>query len=239
MLTSFIPITFFNEYIITPKTWLHYFKNYKKSFIIILYLSCFYYFNTTYIVFIIVVSSITIINLPIPIKQSILTLNNSFITFFFINILLYMNYKNKYSISNIYQQKNLKTVVPEFFTRSILIPITYSLWLKILFLTTKYEFMILSILYFIQKNKNFYFKKIGFIIALSSQLILLISQKISFLYITVIMRDRNFILQFNQNNILSSFYINLVNFSYFQIVRISYMIQLKKINYVNFSIIDL
>lgn len=90
MFTSLIPITFFNEYIITPKTWLHYFKNYKKSFIIILYLSCFYYFNTIYITLIMLISSIIIINLPIPNKQSILNLNNSLIAFFLLLILFYI-----------------------------------------------------------------------------------------------------------------------------------------------------
>nr|YP_010902465.1 hypothetical protein REP52_pgp117 [Hypnea nidifica]WCH54320.1 hypothetical protein [Hypnea nidifica] len=116
---------------------------------------------------------------------------------------------------------------------------TYNLWLKILFLTTKYEFIILFILSFLQKNKNFYCQKIIFIITLSSQLILLISQKISFLYMTMIVREGNFISKFNQNNILFIFYINLLNFSYFQIIRMSYMIQMKKINHINFSTIHL
>nr|YP_010903658.1 hypothetical protein REP92_pgp117 [Hypnea wynnei]WCH56510.1 hypothetical protein [Hypnea wynnei] len=152
---------------------------------------------------------------------------------------LYINYKNEYNINTIYKEKDIKIVIPEFFIRSILIPITYNLWLKILFLTTKYEFIILSILSFMQKNKSFHYKKIIFIIALSSQLILLISQKISFLYITIIMRNTNFILKFNQNNILYAFYISLLNFSYCQIIRMAYIIQIKKFNYINFSIVNL
>nr|YP_010903858.1 hypothetical protein REP96_pgp117 [Hypnea musciformis]WCH56909.1 hypothetical protein [Hypnea musciformis] len=144
-----------------------------------------------------------------------------------------MNYKNQYNIYNILKEKNTQIIIPEFFIRSILIPITYHLWLKILFLTARYELIILYILSFIQN------KKIVFILALSSQLILLISQKISFLYTTIIIRNTSYILKSNQDNTLFAFYRNLLEFNYFQITRISYIIQIKKINCSDFSITNI
>nr|WCH57109.1 hypothetical protein [Hypnea musciformis] len=144
-----------------------------------------------------------------------------------------MNYRNQDNIYNILKEKNTQIIIPEFFIRSILIPITYHLWLKILFLTARYELIILYILSFIQN------KKIVFILALSSQLILLISQKISFLYTTIIIRNTSYILKSNQDNTLFAFYRNLLEFNYFQITRISYIIQIKKINCSDFSIINI
>nr|QCI07155.1 hypothetical protein [Hypnea pannosa] len=239
MFTNLIPITFFNEYIIAPKTWLHDFKDYPKSFMILFYLSCFYYFHTIYIIIITIISLIILIYVPLPNTKCILTPNNILICFFFINISFYINNKNKYITYNIHKKQNTNIVVPEFFIRSILIPIAYNLWLKILFLTTKYELIILYTLSIVKNNKNFHYKKIVFISILSSQLILLISQKISFLYITIIMKDIKFILKSNQSNILFTFYTNLLDFSYFQIKRISYIIQIKRINYITFSIINI
>nr|YP_010902664.1 hypothetical protein REP55_pgp117 [Hypnea nidulans]WCH54519.1 hypothetical protein [Hypnea nidulans] len=111
--------------------------------------------------------------------------------------------------------------------------------MKILFLTTKYESIILSIASFIQNNKNLHYKKIVFVLVLSSQLILLISQQISFLYINITMKDNPFVLKPNSNNLLFALYTNLLTFSYFQIIRMSYIIKIKKINYINFSIIKI
>nr|YP_010485055.1 hypothetical protein Ycf92 [Hypnea cervicornis]UVW80749.1 hypothetical protein Ycf92 [Hypnea cervicornis] len=90
MLTSLIPISFFDEYIISPKTWLHNSKDWQKSFIILLYLSFFYYLNILYTIIIISISLIILINLPIPSKKFILNLNNIIISFFLLSIYSYI-----------------------------------------------------------------------------------------------------------------------------------------------------
>nr|WCH56110.1 hypothetical protein [Calliblepharis sp.] len=242
-------ITFFNEYIISPLTWFHYFINYQKIFILFFYLCFFYYLNIIYNIIIINMLIVIIISLTITTKKPILNLNILLLTVFFTtNIFLFYNYKNIKNFNtyktltneqNISKKKAYSIIIPKFLLRSILIPVTSYLCLKLLFLTTKYEYIILHILFFIKSTKNSKCIEILFIFTIASQCILLIAEKISLLTLTVFLRNMDNILISNQKNILFFTFIEILNFSNFHIKRISYILYIKKIYNINFSTIDL
>nr|WCH56310.1 hypothetical protein [Hypnea sp.] len=267
MLTYLIQLSFFNEYIIAPYTCLHYFNSYKKFFIIFFYLCLFYYLNILYSIIAIILILGIIINLPKPSLKSILNLDILLLALFFIiNIFLYITNEKKYqTYSNnsmhfvspcqstrnnrkytfsikpkiILRKKKYSIIIPEFLIRSISIPITSYLCLKLLFLTTKYEYIIIYIISCIQGNKNSTNKKILFIFTISSQFVLLIAHKISLLIFSIILRNMNIIFNFNQKDILFFTFIEILNFTHLEIKRISYTMYIKKINHTNFSFIDL
>ena len=237
MSTYLLPITFFNEYIIAPYTCLHYFKNQQKICITFLYLSLFYYLNTIYYIIIIFIFLLIIINFPIDIQKSILNLNNFFLTFFLIiNIFLYNS--NQYDRKSLIK-KNCVATIPEFAIRLILIPIISNLLLKILFLTTKYEFIISSLLLSIKAVNKSINKKVLFIFTISSQILLLIVETISLFVLSIFLRNMDTIFNFNKNNVLLPTYSKIQNLSYFHVKRMSYIMYIKKINYIDFSVINL
>jgi len=201
-------LTFFRNYLHSPKTWLHGIKFEKKIAFFILTLLYLPYLNLTFMMLMILISIAIFITLKIP-KQSIMY------SLFTIIILItmtcfyntyYLNY-NQYPQIYIYIPKKIKNYrmigishkfflswefyllkIPIFILRISIIYISYLIYMQILFLTTTYEYIILFFLIPISQINNQIIKQLILIFALSAQFLELIIEKLNKLIITIKLR---------------------------------------------------
>nr|QVY57933.1 hypothetical protein [Betaphycus gelatinus] len=258
MLISLFPIAFFNEYIISPKIWLHYIQYNKKIVSLFSYLSYFYYINFSYVICINLIFTIMIMRLYCQFTTILTNLHYMFfyclvITVIYPNhsitninikkLLIRINYKTLHmllcKIINLIYKTYYSFLVDKLFIKIILIPITCFLCLKMLFLTTKYEHIITYIVNISQYCKIVTSVHIGFLITISSQVLLLFTQKISYLIISIQLRNMN--MNFIKQHIKSYYSLlkDFLKFSDSRIKIISSIICIKQIEYSKFIFINL
>lgn len=192
-----LQIFFSNQYIYSPKTFLHFIKPKYKIFVTFSYLCLSIYFKT--ICFYISISILLLIlifsNIP---KKYLYNLLLILITIYIYTFL----YKIKQSIyiksstSNIlsYTFHLLRLphhILPIFLTRMILIYLIYMVVLNLLKLTTLVEDIIMFFLIIWQNNLHNFLYRCLLIIAFASQALEKIVQRIHYIYISVRIKDIN------------------------------------------------
>nr|QVY58341.1 hypothetical protein [Kappaphycus striatus] len=253
MLINLFPIAFFNEYIISPKIWLHYIKYNRKIVSFFFYLSYFYYIHSIHIISINLIFIKIIIYPYFSFKKifnnlhhilpycliiySTTICHNTIIT----NILIKVYTKiwiSLYKTINFIYTFFYSYLVDKLFIKILLIPVTCFLCLKTLFLTTRYEHTISYIIIILQHFKILVNIHMGFLMTISSQIFLLITQKISYLITSIRLRNMNI------NCIkkyIQSYYAllkDLLNFIDSRIITISLIIYIRRIESSNFIFID-
>lgn len=214
MFINLLSITFFNDYIISPKTWLHYTRDKQKFFFIFSYLCFFYYYHSLYSIFGFIFCLIIIATLKVPLQKI-----TSKFYFFIYYIICLFNIMTK-----VYKLKSLAIVIVKFSGISII----SHLYLKILFLTTKYENTLLYILK-ITKNTISVGRQTILIITISTQFFFIITQKIFQVMFCIQLRNMNKICITECINIFHLGILELLIFSKINISKISYILYVKKI----------
>nr|YP_009774097.1 conserved hypothetical plastid protein [Caulacanthus okamurae]QIZ74714.1 conserved hypothetical plastid protein [Caulacanthus okamurae] len=230
MLINFSKNTFLNIYLISPLISLHK-KDYKTKIIItFLFLVFYHYFSYIFPIIIFFYNLFTIASIPISYNKILNRLSfTSVIYIFLLNIILYIN------TIKLYKNYNF---IPEFIIRIVCLPCTSYLCLKILFLTTKYEHVIIFFLYFIQIITQGITKKINFIAIVSSQIVLNINRKIYDITFSIQLRSMNKTIEVKYKTIYSSIIYEVLVFINTYIEQISSNLYIRKISYHNFRIIQ-
>nr|QCI09033.1 hypothetical protein [Inkyuleea mariana] len=259
---NLLHISFSNQYLNSPITWLHKLQKIKKIYLIFIYLFIIPYFNYTYISINLLFCYLIISNINIP-KQEffniiILALICIIIFFILYNTTYYL-YIIKYPTINIYIPSNiilhfinhsnkiffLKQIkitsylyhIPEFIIKISLIIILYFILLKILFLSTQYEYIIISFLIFCNKINYLNTQKFILVSAFASQFLEIIIININNSIIAVKLRNSNFLLIKYElyYYIIVSLYNKILN----DIYTISSTLYMREINYKKFQMINI
>lgn len=248
MIIHLLFITSLNDYIISPQTWLHYIKHKYKLFFILFYLCFSYYYKSVYCIVGIVCCFIVAVTINVPLEKIIskfyLLL---YYSVFFFNLIVQTNctkiflkskitdqiyIREKLGLSDI-KDKTCLFVLPEIIIKLACIPLNSYLYLKILFSTTKYEDIILYI--FEKVNKAISIgQQTTFIMTVSTQLFLIVTQKIFQMMLSIQLRSMNRICALEYINIFYLIFIELLVFSRIYIDKVSYTLYIRKISYTNF-----
>nr|AOM64529.1 hypothetical protein Riqu_050 [Riquetophycus sp.] len=227
---------FFNQYIISPRTWLHTIPYNMKVYLILVYLFFLPYLHDIYIIISIILYLLIIRNLALPqkhifhLKHIVIIVSTIFLHNYILNIDKQgMNYANtivvyhKLPISIFYS-------IPIYIFRSTIIYIIYISLLKILYSTTKYENIIKCCVK--QTTYNNYQSKYTphqniLIIILASQYIILLAQKIHLLLQAIRLRNtKSYYLYFYSLHYLLNIVIldiyNLASFIHIRKIYINY-----------------
>nr|QVY58139.1 hypothetical protein [Eucheuma denticulatum] len=251
MLINLFPIAFFNEYIISPKIGLHYVKCNKKIISLFFYLSYFYYIHPIYSILINLIGAMVITCLYFQFNNShsafayylmvysiikSINIKKLFIKINFNDTIIHQLF---YKIINIRYTNIYLFLSNKLLIKIILIPVTCFICLKVLFSTTKYEHTIGCAINLLQYFKIFTSMPISFLITLSSQVLLLFSNKISYLIISIHLRNMhiNFINQYIKSSY--SLLRDFLNFSDSRIKIISLIICLRNIKHSRLVFMDL
>uniref|UniRef100_UPI0030023CB4 hypothetical protein n=1 Tax=Anunuuluaehu liula TaxID=3049639 RepID=UPI0030023CB4 len=258
MFINLFQITFLNIYIISPKTWLHKIQSHNKISFIFVSLCLIPYVDYQYILIFIFLYSIIILNLKIHKQYTINLLNILFFVLIFsldinsinINTELYNNaliyipidiqipyllaqFFAKYFYINIWLQYYYLIIIPKFILRAILIIILHFVSLRILFLTTTYEDVILYYLMNYIKIDNSIIKQINLITALGYQFIALVINKINTIIVAVKLRNTQYVFSINQYNLCYFALKNLFIFIHNDVIRITSILYGREIEYNN------
>nr|YP_010904260.1 hypothetical protein REQ04_pgp116 [Catenella fusiformis]WCH57511.1 hypothetical protein [Catenella fusiformis] len=257
-MVNLLIITSFNDYIISPRTWLHNIKHKQKLFFVFFYLCFFYYCKNIYSILGIIFCLIITITTKIPLKKIIskvhillyyfifllnIITHTSDIKFLFqIHIKIFFNPKTIKKIStlkklepdNISNTKDL-FLLPKFVVKIASISLNSYLYLKILFSTTKYENIILYMFGKVNKILSIS-QQTTFIMTMSSQFFLVVTQKIFLMILSIQLRSMNRIFILEYTKILYLILIELLVFSKIYVGKISYTLYIRKINYINFML---
>nr|YP_010904059.1 hypothetical protein REQ00_pgp115 [Caulacanthus ustulatus]WCH57310.1 hypothetical protein [Caulacanthus ustulatus] len=230
MLINFSYNTFFNIYLISPITSLHKIDYKKKIIITFLFLVLYHYYNYIFAIISIICNLYTIVNIPVSYNKLTKRLNFSSIYYLLIfNIILCIN---------IIKSNINYNILSEFIIRIICLPVTSCLCLKVLFLTTKYELIVLFFLHLIQITATNITEKLFFIIIVSSQLILQINYKIYKIAISIKLRYMNKIMTIKYvNTYYSSIIYGILVFINTHKDEISSNLHTRKISYKKLKII--
>lgn len=252
MLINLFQITFFNQYILSPKTWIHKIPSNFKISLKFVYLLIVPYIHWKYILFSIIIYIIVLIHLPIP-KYYILSKKQIIfiVLVYMINSYIYTTNSiidvmsiteielNKEYIYNIFFpndylrnqcNKALRIIhtIPQYILRSIIIYKAYCILLKIIYLTTQYENIIQCYLKRYKQNaKRLYINKL-FIFISSSFMIFLINEIDTVIHAAII---RNSSDQYLYYYAIKHFFYNIVS----NTTRISYVIYHRENLYNNIS----
>lgn len=198
MLINLFQITFFNHYVLSPKTWIHKIPSNIKILLKFIYLILVPYIHHKYIAISAIIYIIVLINLPIP-KSYILSRQQMICIFlvYIINVYLYTTnifmdtiyntVNSRQVICNLlsfnyylYNQCNktcmIIQIIPKYIARGISIYIVYFILLKIIYLTTQYENIIQCYLVTYKQNINRLYTYKLFILICSSFIVFLINE---------------------------------------------------------------
>lgn len=264
MFINLFQITFLNIYILSPKTWLHKIQNYYKISFIFSFLCLIPYIDYQYILISIFFYFIILTNLKIPKKYTISIIHLLFFLFIFsliinnssINTELYNNasihipmyiqipytlvqFLNKYFYFSILLNYYYVLIIPKFILKATLLNILYSISIRILFLTTTYEDIILHYLIHYIKINNNIIKQINLITILSYQFIVLVINKINTMIVAIKLRNTQSIFSLSQYNLyycaLKSLFIFIQN----DVKRITSVLYGREIDYSSLIIADI
>ena len=204
MSINILQVTFFNQYIISPRTWIHRILYTRKIIIIFTYLLLSPYLDYQYHLLPAIFCIIVLVNLPIP-RSYIFNIQQALylLIIFFFSIYIHKNnfytktdnhyvtyveqrslVKNFYPLNTnklliMIKKSTSENFIPKYMMRGFSIYIIYLMLLKILYLTTKYENIITSYIVIYRYNiKNTCFLNNTPIMTLTSQFIILLIKRI-------------------------------------------------------------
>lgn len=258
MFINLLEIMCLNQYIISPKTWIHKINDNIKIFIIFITLMVLPYINYTYLSILLIIHICLILYSKIPKNKFF---KNKYLLFGLLMLIfsIYLNNINSQTylffvqqISIILQRPiifieinyRIKSylklgtsyyifIFPKYIIRVILIYFIYFISLKILYKTTKYENIVIYYLmnYLIKQNK----KKI-LIITFASNFLILVSNQIYFIEVSIKLRNRKI---FFPKYIYYYALKELLNNISEEIKRISCILYCRELNYKNLNIANI
>nr|QCI07351.1 hypothetical protein [Leiomenia cribrosa] len=257
MLINLLETMFFDQYIISPRTWIHKINNNMKIFFIFIILLILPYIDYFYIIGIIAIYILIILCLKIP-KNTLLKIHYIIFSLFIFTLNIYFStftlnkhlfliettsiiFKQTIIIKIYNQQKTVFKfkkyyyilLFPKYLIKIIVIYLAYFISLNILYKTTKYENIIIYYLmnYFITKNT----KKI-LIITFASNFLNLVTNQLYFIEISIKLRNEKYIF-----SVYVYYYAlkELLNNIFKEIKRISCILYCREINYKNLRILNI
>lgn len=243
MLNNFLQIIFFNQYIVSPQTWVHKIPNKLKIFSIFTYLFLVTYFDYKYIIVSIIINILTIINLP-AIKKYVINFKQilCILLLFLFNICIFGSSNNNFTSPNLCQQilkiNNIKNTnlcytnqsfrykhqqvyinrVPAYIFRGMSIYFIYFMLLKIIYLTTRYENIIqcCTLIYKSHIDKRCIFYK-DFIIIFGYQFTIFLTYSVDIFMKAIVLRG----CLINRRNMCSGIFDYLLNIISCDIKKVS------------------
>nr|WOA02464.1 hypothetical protein [Gloiopeltis furcata] len=210
---NFFQITFFNDYLISPKIWLHSIKSFVKISFIFIILCLLPYFNYIYINLYIIGVLLILKNIKTPSRYFKYIYNVIILILVFL-----LNYSNgQYSkmsrqitfiintsstqkliitCCNMIDIKNTghlqyKLSLPEYIVKSVLVSISYFASLKILYLSTRYEEIILICLISYLKISKNHCDRLVLTVILGSQLLVSMQNRVNIIRIGMRLKGLN------------------------------------------------